>query len=177
LIAIRRLMKLQRQHNKCAHGWLLRRCQCSASVSWHAPSAPAATNLCPSARARLAPARSPRDAARFPAHCLEGACRLVTLESGVLAVDAKGRLAPLVALTDFNFPRFFFFSRPPAIVAQCHIRGERTTPELSGVASSPTAEWGSSGRMSPKKAAGQRTTRRAWCEIGRATRGATGKAI
>ena len=57
---------------------------------------------------------------RFLAHCLEDACCLVTLESGVLAVAAegpltlesgalavlaKGRLAPLVALTDFNFPR------------------------------------------------------------------------
>ena len=56
-------------------------------------------------------------------HCLEDACCLVTLESGVLAaaakgpltlesgvlaVLAKGRLAPLVALTDFNFPRTFW---------------------------------------------------------------------
>ena len=30
----------------------------------------------------------------------------MTLESGVLAVDANGRLAPLVALTDFSVPRF-----------------------------------------------------------------------
>ena len=67
----------------------------------------------------MASARAPRDAARFPAHCLEDACCLVTLESGVravaakgpltlesgvVAVLAKGRLAPLVALTDFKFP-------------------------------------------------------------------------
>ena len=73
-------------------------------------------------------ARSPRDAARFPAHCLEDACRLVTLESGVLAVvakgrltldsgvlavGAKGRLAPLFAVTDFNFPRCATFAPPP----------------------------------------------------------------
>ena len=93
------------------------------------------------------PARAPRDAARFPAHCLEDACRLVTLasgvlavvangrltlESGVLAVDANGRLAPLVAVTDFNFPLYCTvqLSRPPAIVAQCYIRGDGRPPNF-----------------------------------------------
>ena len=73
----------------------------------------------------MASARSPRDDVRFPAHCLEDACRLVTLESGVLAVvakgrltfdsgvlavGAKGRLAPLFAVTDFNLPRCATFA-------------------------------------------------------------------
>ena len=138
MMSVRRLMKLHWQH-KCTSSWQLSRCQCSASVSWHAPSAPAATDLCFSARARLASARAPLngDFARLPAQCLEDACCLVTLvfgvlavvstgrltlESGVLAVVARGRLAPLFAVTDFNFPRCATFA-PPAIVAQCHIRG------------------------------------------------------
>ena len=166
-------MKLQRQH-KCTSSWQLWRCQCSASVSWHAPSAPAATDLCFSARARLASARAPRDAARFPAHCLEDACCLVTLESGVLAVVAKGRLTlesgVLAVVAKGRLapwctcrPRCATFApqrlwhNVTAIVAQCHIRGGRPTPELSGVVSSPTAEWGSC-RMSAK-AAGLRNTK------------------
>ena len=38
----------------------------------------------------------------------------LTLDSGVLAVSANGRrLAPLVAVTDFNFPRCATFAPPP----------------------------------------------------------------
>ena len=37
----------------------------------------------------------------------------LALESGVLAVGAKGRLAPLFAVTDFNFPRCATFAPPP----------------------------------------------------------------
>ena len=37
----------------------------------------------------------------------------LTLDYGVLAVGAKGRLAPLVAVTDFNFPRCATFAPPP----------------------------------------------------------------
>ena len=50
----------------------------------------------------------------------------LTLEAGVLAVLAKGRLAPLVALTEFNFPRFLHcatFAAPRDRGAMPHSRG------------------------------------------------------